>query len=173
MWINTTTLGEFVLHADIRHELWKSGKEAPGVLTNEYLASVGYAVLTPEKPDYDSTAEYLSPRGSSLVNEVWVKQYDVKCLDPVIVANRCFGSSLISPKAAAILQAAGLYDVEKVTKWKSIGIRNTRNSLIAETDWTQCADIDQATKDKWAPYRKALRDVPQQAGFPFDVIWPT
>jgi hypothetical protein len=52
-------------------------------------------------------------------------------------------------------------------------VRRDRDSLIAATDWTQCADIDQATKDKWSPYRKALRDVPQQAGFPFDVIWPT
>ena len=56
---------------------------------------------------------------------------------------------------------------------KSSEIREARDRLIAETDWTQCADISQATKDKWAPYRKALRDVPQQAGFPFDVIWPT
>ena len=52
-------------------------------------------------------------------------------------------------------------------------VRRDRDSLIAASDWTQCADISQATKDKWAPYRKALRDVPQQAGFPFDVIWPT
>ena len=68
-----------------------------------------------------------------------------------------------------------LSDEEAVTKYqlKSIEIREARDRLIAETDWTQCADISQATKDKWAPYRKALRDVPQQAGFPFDVIWPT
>ena len=56
---------------------------------------------------------------------------------------------------------------------KAKSVRATRDTLIAATDWTQCADISQATKDKWAPYRKALRDVPQQAGFPFDVIWPT
>jgi len=58
-------------------------------------------------------------------------------------------------------------------KAKAIEVRETRDLLIAKSDWTQCADISQATKDKWAPYRKALRDVPQQAGFPFSVIWPT
>ena len=32
--------------------------------------------------------------------------------------------------------------------------------------------IPYATKDKWAPYRQALRDVPEKEGFPFNVVWP-
>ena len=48
-----------------------------------------------------------------------------------------------------------------------------RNKLLGATDWTQSADVPQATKDKWAPYRQALRDVPQQAGFPHNIVWPT
>ena len=68
---------------------------------------------------------------------------------------------------AAIVKKPRDVEAEKVS------VRNQRDLLLAESDWTQCADISQATKDKWAPYRKALRDVPQQAGFPFDVIWPT
>ena len=52
-------------------------------------------------------------------------------------------------------------------------IRDDRDLLLAKSDWTQCADISAAVKTKWVPYRKALRDVPQQAGFPFNVIWPT
>jgi hypothetical protein len=51
--------------------------------------------------------------------------------------------------------------------------RLERNKRIISTDWTQNADIPQATKDKWAPYRQALRDVPQQAGFPDNIVWPT
>ena len=56
---------------------------------------------------------------------------------------------------------------------KATEVREARDLLIAKSDWSQCADIDQSTKDKWVPYRKALRDVPQQAGFPFSVVWPT
>lgn len=48
-----------------------------------------------------------------------------------------------------------------------------RNTLLAATDWTQMPDIPQATKDLWQPYRQALRDVPQQAGFPDNIVWPT
>ena len=51
--------------------------------------------------------------------------------------------------------------------------RSYRAELLAETDWTQLADVPQATKDVWIAYRQALRDVPQQAGFPTNVVWPT
>jgi len=50
--------------------------------------------------------------------------------------------------------------------------RSRRDSLLAQTDWTQAADVPQATKDLWAPYRQALRDVPQQSGFPTEIVWP-
>lgn len=50
--------------------------------------------------------------------------------------------------------------------------RSKRDSLLAQTDWTQAADVPQATKDLWAPYRQALRDVPQQSGFPTEIVWP-
>jgi hypothetical protein len=50
-------------------------------------------------------------------------------------------------------------------------IRAERNYLLAASDWTQVADtpVDQAA---WATYRQALREVPEQAGFPANVIWP-
>jgi len=51
-------------------------------------------------------------------------------------------------------------------------VRAERNRLIAECDWTQVEDspVDKAA---WATYRQALRDLTLQAGFPFDVTYPT
>ena len=51
-------------------------------------------------------------------------------------------------------------------------VRKERDDLLASSDWTQVADapVDQAA---WAAYRQALRNVPQQAGFPTDITWPT
>ena len=51
-------------------------------------------------------------------------------------------------------------------------VRQERNALLVSSDWTQVADapVDQAA---WATYRQDLRDVPQQAGFPTTVVWPT
>jgi hypothetical protein len=53
-----------------------------------------------------------------------------------------------------------------------IEIRQQRNALLTASDWTQAADVPQAIKDAWATYRQALRNVPQQAGFPTNVTWP-
>jgi hypothetical protein len=55
----------------------------------------------------------------------------------------------------------------------AVSIRAERDKKLAETDWTQASDIPQATKEKWAAYRQALRDIPQQEGFPATVVWPT
>ena len=51
-------------------------------------------------------------------------------------------------------------------------IRVERNQLLSESDWTQVADapVDQTA---WAAYRRALRDITEQAGFPFNVAWPS
>lgn len=54
----------------------------------------------------------------------------------------------------------------------ALKIRGERDKLLRETDWTQLADVPQATKDLWDDYRQALRDVPQQEGFPQQIIWP-
>ena len=51
-------------------------------------------------------------------------------------------------------------------------IRQERNTLLSECDWTQVSDapVNQAA---WQTYRQALRDVTSQEGFPYDVTWPT
>ena len=79
------------------------------------------------------------------------------------------GSYTSTPRTAEDLAARQI----NANTEKAKSVRATRDTLIAATDWTQCADISAAVASKWAPYRKALRDVPQQAGFPFSVVWPT
>lgn len=49
-------------------------------------------------------------------------------------------------------------------------IRSLRNKMLSETDWW--AVSDRVATDAEIAYRQALRDIPQQAGFPHDVAWP-
>lgn len=51
-------------------------------------------------------------------------------------------------------------------------VRAKRNDLLGASDWTQLPDspVDKAV---WAVYRAALRDIPNQVGFPRSVVWPT
>lgn len=53
-------------------------------------------------------------------------------------------------------------------------VRDRRNALLAESDWTQLADspLDADAKLAWALYRETLRMIPQQDGFPETVNWP-
>lgn len=51
--------------------------------------------------------------------------------------------------------------------------RMQRNSLLQASDWTQLPDVPLETKQAWATYRQALRDITTQEGYPFNVIWPT
>lgn len=52
--------------------------------------------------------------------------------------------------------------------------REKRNQLIAETDFMAMPDypLDDERKAAVLAYRQALRDVPEQAGFPRQIDWP-
>ena len=54
------------------------------------------------------------------------------------------------------------------------GIKLQRNELIAETDWTQCADVpfSEEKKQEMLKYRQALRDLTTTYSDPRDVEWP-
>ncbi len=51
-------------------------------------------------------------------------------------------------------------------------VRTKRNHKLADTDWTQNRDVPEETSAKWAPYRQALRDLPNQLDFPLYIEWP-
>jgi len=49
--------------------------------------------------------------------------------------------------------------------------RAERDRLLAECDWTQLPDAPK-NRNLWSAYRQALRDIPQQPGFPDNITWP-
>ena len=52
--------------------------------------------------------------------------------------------------------------------------RYRRERLLVLTDWvvTRAAERGESIETDWREYRQALRDVPQQAGFPSAITWP-
>ena len=53
--------------------------------------------------------------------------------------------------------------------------RAERDKKLAACDWTQLADspLTDEQKTAWGTYRQALRDVPAQDGFPWEITWPS
>jgi hypothetical protein len=54
---------------------------------------------------------------------------------------------------------------------KAAQARAQRDRLLSDTDWTQVLDAP-VDRTVWAAYRQSLRDVPNQEGFPNNVVWP-
>ena len=116
--------------------------------TDELLASYGMMPVTvTDAPSYDERSQKLTQAAQPvLVNGAWLLQWNV------------------SNKTAEEIAAQDTIQADNV--------RNERNALLQSTDWTQVADA-KVDKAAWATYRQALRDVPAQGGFPWNVTWPT
>ena len=49
-------------------------------------------------------------------------------------------------------------------------VRAERNARLAKSDWRASQDVTMS--NAWRDHRQALRDIPQQTGFPNNVTWP-
>ena len=54
-------------------------------------------------------------------------------------------------------------------KWSEI--RELRNQLLSECDWTQLGDVSESIKTSYQSYRQDLRDITSQLD-PFSIVWP-
>jgi tyrosyl-tRNA synthetase len=52
-------------------------------------------------------------------------------------------------------------------------LREERDKLLAESDWTQNRDVILSNDAEWAAYRQALRDLPANTTDPTNPVWPT
>ena len=105
-----------------------------------------YSVVDSNSPAYDHTKN-ITEGTPVLVNGVWTQVWDVTDATPEEVSQR------------AAQQADG--------------IRNKRNQLLSDSDWTQIADAP-VDATAWATYRQALRDITDHANFPYlgEDDWP-
>lgn len=60
--------------------------------------------------------------------------------------------------------------VQRIDDEQAKAVRADRDKRLAETDWRFRSDMNPS--QDWIDYCQALRDVPAQEGFPWDVTWP-
>jgi len=118
----------------------------PAQPSDELLASYGiYPVVTESAPSHDSmTQTVIKSSTPTLVGDAWTITYSVV--------------ALTEEQIAANLQIA------------SDNIREKRNAKLAETDWWAVSDRTMSAEE--TDYRQALRDIPEQEGFPYNVTFP-
>ena len=63
------------------------------------------------------------------------------------------------------------FEISQRLEDKWFEIREIRNQLLMECDWTQLSDISTEIKNLWSSYRQDLRNITSQTN-PFNIIWP-
>lgn len=117
----------------------------PKNIDDETLQRLGvYRVVEVPAPEYNSRTHRLVTQAPSLVNGVWT----------------------VTRIAVAKDQA----QIDNENTQKAVSVRDTRDRLLAETDWRFRSDMNPS--QQWVNYCQALRDIPQQSGFPWNVVWP-
>lgn len=77
------------------------------------------------------------------------------------------------PSNSSFWDAATLSWIEN-SQLKEVEVKGSRNTLLNASDWTQIPNnaLTAEQQAAWATYRQELRDITQQSGYPFNVVWP-
>jgi len=118
----------------------------PETASDELLASYNVFPVTPtEAPAYNEQTQRVEEVNPTFDGSTWSEAWQIIELTPE--------------------------QQELNTQSRAQEVRQRRDTLLEQCDWTQLPDspVDPAA---WTTYRQELRDVPQQAGFPWNVTWP-
>ena len=146
MEIRLRSNGQVMYEGELRSYLLTNNGPSFGVLNAEVLESIGAdAVLESPTPTV-TRYQGIARDGVEQIDGQWFTKWKTVDFDDAVKA--------------------------VVDEQQAKSVRSSRDEKLKETDWTQVADAP-VDKTVWATYRQALRDVPNQSGFPWEVTWPT
>lgn len=96
--------------------------------------------------------------------------YDPSAEIPVPPEHEDHGRTVQQIVGSDVITDSMITEHRELDTWEQI--RQHRNKLLVESDWTQGADVPSNIKDPWATYRTALRDITTVATTA-EVVWPT
>jgi len=157
MQIRTQT-GQVMYESEFRAYQKANGGPTWETTTDEVLEALGADVIFEGPQATGGTVyQYSQAAGVEQINGKWYTKY---VLGPIFTD----GETTATEQEAAYKAAK---DAEQAKS-----VRTARDEKLKDSDWTQIADAP-VDKAAWATYRQALRDVPTQSGFPWEITWPT
>jgi len=141
-------------------EHFKGQGKVPSPLTTEWLESKGVdPVFEGPQATGGTVYQYSQFSGLEQIEGKWYTKY---ILGPVFTD----GETTAAEQEAA-------YRAMKDAEFAK-SARDSRDNLLSECDWVIVMSLEagRAIPAEWATYRQALRDIPQQAGFPVTINWP-
>ena len=84
---------------------------------------------------------------------------------------------MLVPDAPVVVQVVVPFPEDVCARLDLEDLRETRNKLLAESDWTRMDDngLDDDDREIWAIYRQELRDLPESLDnieSLDDIVWP-
>lgn len=161
MEIRLRSTGQVMLESELRQ--WAKDNNGPswGITTPEVLEALGAdPVFEGAQASGGTVYQYSQRNGVEQIDGKWYTKY---ILGPIFTD---------TAEATAAQQEAA-YKAQKDAEFAK-SARDSRDRLLAECDWVVVKSLEsgQAVPTEWATYRQALRDIPQQAGFPTSINWP-
>jgi hypothetical protein len=141
-------------------------------VSSEYPVTEGF--IRSEHPNTSFVAPFTSPEPYAFVAESLKPEYDRLTHKLVEGAPVKTDAGYVRQWSVEALPADVVEENQKeALEARESQVRGDRNSLLAQSDWTQGKDISDNVSSAWAAYRQALRDITAQAEFPWGVQWPT
>ena len=150
--------GQVMYEGELRQYLKDNNGPTFDRLTDEVMQAIGVDPVF-EGPQATTTGPYQISVRQGVEQQSDGKWYTKYVVGPVFTDNQ---------EATAAQQEAAykaLKDAEAAN-----AVRADRNQRLSETDWRFRSDM--TPSQAWKDYCQALRDVPAQAGFPHNVVWP-
>ena len=164
MQIRTQT-GAVMYEAEFRAYTKANGGPSWETTTTEVLKALGADVVF-EGPQATGGTVYQYSQASG-VEQIDGKWYTKYVLGPVFVDTTVEGVTTTAAEHEAAYKAAK--DAEQAKS-----VRQSRDDKLKETDWIVIKNLELNANipGVWEVYRQALRDVPNQSGFPWTITWP-
>lgn len=149
--IRVRATGAVMFESELRQYLKDTGGPSYAVLTPEVMEAVGVDPVL-EGPQAQCTPPYqFSQRaGVEQIDGQWFTKY---------IAGPVFADT----------EEEAAYKAQKDEE-QAKAVRQQRTDKLSETDWRFRTDMNPS--QEWKDYCQALRDLPTQAGFPWDIEWP-
>lgn len=161
MEIRIRATGQVMLEDELRRWAKDNGGPSWDRTTDEVLEALGADVVFEGPQATGGTVYQFSMRQG--VEQIDGKWYTKHVLGPIFTD---------TAEATAAEQEAA-YKAQKDAE-QSKAMREQRSQKLKETDWVVVKHLERNENipGAWEVYRQALRDVPTQQGFPWNVTWP-
>ena len=160
MQIRTQT-GAVMYESEFRAYTKANGGPSWETTTTEVLEALGADVVFEGAQATGGTVyQYSQRNGVEQIDGKWYTKY---ILGPVFI------DQVVDGVTTTAAEQEDAYKAQKDAE-QARNVRASRDQKLADTDWRFRSDM--TPSQEWIDYCQALRDLPSQEGFPWNITWP-